>query len=100
VVVVGTPADLAELTGVSPTNATDLGSYPVRFNGARIYPTIAASPNVITAFAPSAFRLFQSPLQSASLIDPQSGAHKFGSWLHSTSVAQQIAGSAVWVGGS
>ncbi len=100
VVVVGTPADLAELSGVSPTNATDLASHPVRFNGARLYPTIAASPNAISVFAPSAFRVFQSPLQSASLIDPQSGAHKFGSWMHSTGLAQTISGSAVWVGGS
>ncbi|SBS70924.1 hypothetical protein MHPYR_10383 [uncultured Mycobacterium sp.] len=100
VVVVGTPADLAELTGVSPANATDLASYPVTFNGAKLYPTIAATPNVLTVFAPSAFRVFQSPLQSATQIDPQSGAYKFGSWLHSTGLAQTISGSAVWVGGS
>ncbi|OBI78208.1 hypothetical protein [Mycobacterium sp. E740] len=100
VVVVGTPADLAELTAVTPGNAADLGSYAVRFNGARLYATTAASADMLTVFAPSAFRVFQSPLQSASLIDPQSGAHRFGSWVHSTSVAQEIAGSAVWVGGS
>lgn len=40
------------------------------------------------------------PLQSASLIDPQDGSHKFGSWLHSTGVAEQIVGSAVMFGAS
>ncbi|SCX27228.1 hypothetical protein [Mycolicibacterium fluoranthenivorans] len=99
-VIVGQPADLAELTGTQPANADDLGSYAVRFAGARLYPTLAASPNLITVFAPSAYRTFQSPLQSASLIDPQDGSHKFGSWLHSTGVAQQIAGSAVTAGAS
>ncbi len=99
-VVIGQPADLAELTGTTPANADDLGSYAVRFTGAKVYPTLAASANVLTVFAPSAFRVFQSPLQSASLIDPQDGSHKFGSWLHSTEVAQQIVGSAVMVGAS
>lgn len=99
-VVIGQPADLAELTGTTPANADDLGSYAVRFAGAKLYPTLAASANVLTVFAPGAFRVFQSPLQSASLIDPQDGSHKFGSWLHSTGVAQQIVGSAVTVGAS
>lgn len=99
-VIVGQPADLAELTGTQPTNGDDLGSYAVRFAGARLYPTLAASPNQLTVFAPGSFRVFQSPLQSASLIDPQDGSHKFGSWLHSTGLAQQIAGSAVTVGAS
>jgi hypothetical protein len=99
-VVFGTPADLAELTGTTPANADDLGSHAVRFAGAKVYPTIAASPNVLTVFAPSAFRVFQSPLQSASLIDPADGSHKFGSWLHATGLAEQIVGSAVTVGAS
>lgn len=99
-VVIGQPADLAELTGTTPANADDLGSYAVRFAGAKLYPTLAASANVVTVFAPGGFRVFQSPLQSASLIDPQDGSHKFGSWLHSTGVAQQIIGSAVTVGAS
>ena len=98
--VIGTPADLAELTGTTPANADDLGSYAVRFAGAKVYPTTAASPNVLTVFAPGGFRVFQAPLQSASLIDPASGAHKFGSWVHSTGVAEQIVSSAVMVGAS
>lgn len=99
-VVFGQPADLAELTGTTPANADDLGSFVVRFAGARVYPTTAATPNTLTVFAPNGFRCFQSPLQSASLIDPASGAHKFGSWLHSTEVGNQITGAAVTVGAS
>ena len=99
-VVFGTPADLAELVATSPTNGGDVGSYSVRFNGAKLYPTTAASTDVLTVFAPSAFRVFQAPLQSASLIDPTDGSHKFGSWMHSTSVACQIVGAAVTVGAS
>ena len=45
-------------------------------------------------FALNTFRVFQTPLQSASLIDPADGSNKFGSWWHSTGVAQQIVGSA------
>ena len=48
-------------------------------------------------FAPGSFRVFQTRLQSASLIDPTDGSNKFGSWLHSTGVAQQIVGSAAAV---
>lgn len=99
-VIVGRPAELAELTGTQPANGDDLGSYAVRFAGARLYPTLAASANELTVFAPSAFRTFQAPLQSASLIDPQDGSHRFGSWLHSTGVANQIIGAAVTVGAS
>jgi len=51
----------------------------------------------VTVFAANAFCCFQTRLQSASLIDPSSGANKFGSWLHSTGVAEQIVGSAVAV---
>ena len=99
-VVFGQPADLAELTGTAPANADDLGSRAVRFGGARLYPTLAATPNVLTVFSPGGFRCFQSPLQSASLIDPADGSHKFGSWLHSTGLAEQIVGSAITVGAS
>lgn len=96
-VIFGTPGDLSLLTGTSPANSSDLGSVPVRFAGARLYPTTAATVDRVTVFAPNAFRVFQSRLQSASLIDPASGANKFGSWTHSTPVAQQIVGAAVAV---
>ena len=96
-VVVGTPADLAALTGTTPTSGDDVGSYAVRVNGAKLYPSTAATAGQVSIFAPGSFRVFQTRLQSASLIDPASGANKFGSWLHSTGVAQQIVGSAAAV---
>lgn len=96
-VIVGKPADVALLTGTTPANGTDVGSVSVRFAGARLYPTNSAATEQVTIFAPNAFRVFMSRLQSASLIDPASGANKFGSWLHSTGVANQIIGSAVAV---
>lgn len=101
-VIVGTPATVALLSGTTPTDAGDLGSVPVRFNGARLYPTTAATAGQLTVFAPGSFRCFQTQLQSASLIDPASGENKFGQWLHSTGVGEQIAGSAVAIdlGGS
>ncbi|WP_373138285.1 hypothetical protein [Mycobacterium marinum] len=101
-VIVGTPTDIAGLTGTTPTNGQDVGSLPVRFHGARLYPTLAATDGQLTVFAPGSFRCFQTQLQSASLIDPASGEHKFGQWLHSTGVAEQIASSAVAIdlGGS
>jgi hypothetical protein len=96
-VIVGTPADLSELTGTAPANATDLGSVPVQFNGAKLYPSTAATAGQVTVFAPGSFRVFQTRLQSATLNDPTDGSNKFGSWVHSTSVAQQIVGSAAAV---
>lgn len=96
-VIVGTPADLSLLTGTTPANASDLGSLPVRYNGAKLYPSIAATAEQVTVFAPNAFRVFQTRLQSATLIDPTDGSNKFGSWLHSTGLAQQIVGSAAAV---
>ncbi|OBG83612.1 hypothetical protein A5698_06440 [Mycobacterium sp. E136] len=97
-VVFGQPVDLAELTGTTPTNADDLGSYAVRFAGARTYPTTAATAGTLTVFAPAGFACFQAPLQSATLIDPADGSNKFGQWLHSTGVANQIVGAAATVG--
>ncbi|KAA0085532.1 hypothetical protein CIW52_06430 [Mycolicibacterium sp. P9-64] len=96
-VIIGTPADLALLTGTTPANAGDLGSLPVRYNGAKLYPSLAATSEQVTVFAPGSFRVFQTKLQSASLIDPANGSNKFGSWIHSTGVAQQIVGSAAAV---
>lgn len=96
-VVFGTAADLSLLTGTTPANSDDLGSVPVRYHGARLYPTTAATADQLTVFAPNAFRVFQARLRSATLIDPENGSHKFGSWLHSTPVAQQIVGAAAAV---
>jgi hypothetical protein len=96
-VIVGTPGDVALLTDTTPANGPDVGSVSVRFCGARLYPTTAATAGQVRVFAPNAFRVFQTKLQSASLIDPTSGANKFGSWIHSTGIAQQIIGSALAV---
>jgi hypothetical protein len=96
-VVLGRPDAVAALTGTMPTNGGDVGSVSVRFNGARIYPTNSAAANRLVVFAPGSFRTFQTRLQSASAIDPASGANKFGSWIHGTGVAAQIPGSALAV---
>jgi hypothetical protein len=96
-VIFGTPADLSLLTGTTPANADDKGSVPVRYNGAKLYPSLSATADQVTVFAPNAFRVFQTPLQSGSQIDPTDGSNKFGQWLHSTGVAQQITGSAAAV---
>ncbi len=96
-VIVGTPGDVALLTDTTPANGPDVGSVSVRFCGARLYPTTAATAGQVSVFAPGGFRVFMSKMQSASLIDPASGANKFGSWIHSTGVAQQIVGSALAV---
>jgi len=85
------------LTGTVPTNGGDVESLAQRYNGARLYPCTSANPGQVTVFAPWAFRCFQSNLQSASVTDPAFGAQKFGSWLHSTELGNQIVGSAVAV---
>ena len=96
-VIVGTPTDLSLLTGTAPANGDDKGSVSVRYAGARLYPTLAATADQVTVFAPSAFIAFQTRLQSATTIDPTDGSNKFGSWVHSTGVAQQIVGAAAAV---
>lgn len=96
-VIVGTPADLSLLTGTTPANGDDRGSVANRYAGARLYPLNSAAAEQVTVFAPSAFVVFQTRLQSATAIDPTDGSNKFGSWLHSTPVAAQIAGAAVAV---
>ena len=96
-VIVGTPADLSLLTGTAPTNGSDVGSVSVRYAGARLYPSLAATAEQVTVFAPGSFRVFQSRLQSASQISPKDGSNTWGSWLHSTALANQIVGSAVAV---
>ena len=96
-VIFGTPGDVALLTDTTPANGPDVGSVSVRFCGARLYPTFAATSGQVTVFAPGSFRVFQTKLQSASLIDPTSGANKFGSWVHSTGVGLQVVGSALAV---
>ncbi|BBZ03605.1 hypothetical protein MCHIJ_30420 [Mycolicibacterium chitae] len=94
-VIVGTPADIAVLQAVHPANGPDAGSVTARFAGARLYPSQAATAGLLTVFAPAAFAVFMSPLQSASQIDPTDGSNRFGSWLHATPVGQGLVGGAV-----
>ena len=97
VVVVGTAADVSVFNGFSPANGEDRGSNAVRLYGARIYVSGEATSGQVTAFAPSAFRTFQSRLRSASTIAPDTGTHRFGQWLHSTPVGIAIVGGAAAV---
>ena len=97
VVVVGTAADVSVFNGFSPANGEDRGSNATRLYGARIYVSGEATSGQVTAFAPSAFRTFQSRLRSASTIAPDTGTHRFGQWLHSTPVGVAIVGCAAAV---
>lgn len=93
-VIFGTPGDIALLGDTTPANGPDVGSVTERFNGARLYATNEATAGQVTVFAPNAFLVFMSQLQSASTIDPKDGSNSFGSWLHSTGVGQGLTGSA------
>lgn len=93
-VIFGTPSDIALLGDTTPANGPDVGSVTERFNGARLYATGDATAGQVTIFAPSAFLVFMSQLQSASTIDPKDGSNSFGSWLHSTGAGQGLTGSA------
>ncbi len=96
-VIVGTPADLSLLTGTTPSNATIWARSRC---GSTVRGSTRATrrPPIRSPYSrPAAFRVFQTRLQSASLIDPTDGSNKFGTWIHSTGVAQQIVGSAAAV---
>ncbi|WP_454853267.1 hypothetical protein [Promicromonospora soli] len=97
VVLFGTAAALAVVTGYAPANGGDRGSVSTRVYGARVYSTASATAGVVTAFAPGGFRTFATPMRSASLIDPKDGGNTFGSWLHSTPAGVAIVGSALSV---
>jgi hypothetical protein len=97
VVLFGTAAALAVVTGCSPASGGDRGSVSVRVLGARVYVTAAATAGNVYAFAPSGFQVFSSRLRSASVIDPTTGAPKFGQWLHSTPAGVGVVGAAAGV---
>jgi hypothetical protein len=94
VVLFGTAAALAVVTGFAPASGGDRGSVSTRVYGARVYATAAATAGEVTAFAPGGFRTFGSGLRSTSAIDPKDGSNTFGSWLHSTPAGVAIVGSA------
>jgi hypothetical protein len=97
VVLFGTSAALAVVTGYAPASGSDRGSVSLRVYGARVYVSEGAAAGNVYAFAPSAFQVFSTNLRSASTIDPKSGGNTFGSWLHSTPAGVAVVGGAAGV---
>ena len=79
VVVFGTSAALAVVTGYAPASGGDRGSVTTRIYGARVYVHEAATAGNIYCFNPRAFRVFSSRLRSASVIDPTTGGTSLAS---------------------
>jgi hypothetical protein len=97
VVLFGTSAALAVVTGYAPASGDDRGSVSTRVYGARVYVTEQAVAGNVYAFHPLAFQTFSSRLASASVVDPTTGGHKFGQWLHSTAAGVFVVGGAAGV---
>jgi hypothetical protein len=97
VVLFGTSAALALVNGYAPNSAANASGATSRVFGARLYVHEEATAGVVTAFNPRAFRVFADRLRSASTIDPKSGGHLFGSWLHSTEPGVGVVGGAAAV---
>ena len=84
-VVAAAPADAALLIGGAtrtPASGPDTESFAVRYQGAIVYPTPAASAGVYTILHGGSLRAFVTPLASGVVTDPTSGGQQFGSWLH------------------
>jgi len=99
--IVGQPTAIAALVGnavLTPANGTDLGSYAVRYGGASLYATPAATTGDLTVFDPASFRAFASPLASAVIVDPTTGSQRFGQWQF-FGLGQSLVGSAVTISG-
>ena len=99
--IVGQPTAIAALVGnavLTPANGTDLGSYAVRYGGASLYATPAASAGDLTVFDPASFRAFATPLASAVVVDPTTGTQRFGQWQF-FGLGQSLVGSAVTISG-
>jgi hypothetical protein len=98
--VVGAPAAISQLVGVAtamtPANAADVGSFVLRYSGAQLYPSPTASADTLSVFHPQSFRAYVTPLASAVVVDPTSGAQRFGSW-QMFGLGQSLVGSAVIV---
>jgi hypothetical protein len=97
VVLFGTSAALAIVTGTTPSSGPDRGSVTERIFGARVYVTEAAVAGNVYAFAPTGFQTFSTGLTSASLLAPDTRQFKFGSWVHSTAPGTFIVGAAAGV---
>ncbi len=97
VVLFGTSAALGVVTGYAPASGDDRGSVTTRVFGARVYTVEDATAGNVYAFAPTGFQTFSDGLSSATVVAPDSGLYKFGSWLHSTPAGTFIVGSAAGV---
>jgi hypothetical protein len=97
IVLFGTSAALGVVTSYAPASGDDRGSVTTRVFGAKVYVSEAAAAGNVYAFAPNGFQIFSTGLASASVIDPTTGGHKFGSWMHSTGPGVFIVGSAAGV---
>lgn len=99
--IVGQPTAIAALVGnavLTPANGSDLGSYAVRYGGASLYATPAATTGDLTVFDPASFRAFATPLASAVVVDPTTGSQRFGQWQF-FGLGQALVGSAVTISG-
>jgi hypothetical protein len=81
----------------APASGDDRGSVTTRVFGARVYITAQATAGNVYAFAPAGFQTFSTALRSASVVDPTTGGHKFGQWIHSTAPGVFIVGAAAGV---
>jgi hypothetical protein len=97
VVLFGTSTAMGIVNGYAPASGDDRGSVTTRVYGARTYVTEQALAGNVYAFAPVGFQVFQTGLASASVIDPTTGGHKFGQWIHSTAPGVFIVGAAAGV---
>ena len=58
--------------------------------------TPAASSGSLTVFYPGGFKAFATPLASGVVVDPTTGAQRFGSWLI-FDLVKSLTGAAVTV---
>jgi hypothetical protein len=97
-VLVGTPANLALVTGYAPASGDDRGTVSTRVYGARVYQTTATeTAGFVIVFAPTGVLAFADRTRSASRIDPTDGSVQFGSWIHAAPVGVGIVGAAASV---
>jgi hypothetical protein len=97
VVLFGTSAAMGVVTGYAPASGDDRGSVATRVYGARVYVSEAATAGNVYAFAPQGFIVFQTPIRSATTMDPKNGSPTFGQWMHSTPAGVFIVGAAAGV---
>ncbi|MPZ27412.1 MAG: hypothetical protein GEV12_13620 [Micromonosporaceae bacterium] len=97
--IVGTAEDLAPIIGGvarTPASGPDTESFAMRYAGARVYVSAAATATSVTVFDPGSFRAVASGLVSQLVWNVQDGSQEFGQWLH-LAVAPVLVGGAVTV---